>query len=85
MVLSARHPQLCVGLRDRDARLEQAGHLKEDVHVGADRIELKREPEVGLRVGYEILSDHADDGVRLIAHRDRFPHDGLVTTEPALP
>ena len=85
VVLRARRPQLGVGLRHGDARLEQSGHLKEEVHVGADRVKLKRQPEVSLRVGDEILSDHADDGVRLIAQRDRFPHDGLVAAEPALP
>ena len=85
VVLWARRHAMGVGLRHSDARLEQSGHLKEEVHVVADRVKLKRQPEVGLRVGDEILSDHADDGVWLIAQRERFPHDGRVAAEPALP
>ena len=70
VVLRACREQFCVGLRDGDARLEQSGGLKEDVPVVAGRVKLKRQPEVSLRVGDEIRSDDADDGVRLIAQRD---------------
>ena len=44
-----RRLQLGVGLRHRDARLEQSGHVKEEVPVAAGRIKLKRQPEVGPR------------------------------------
>jgi hypothetical protein len=76
---------LGVGLRHGYARLEQSGHLKEEVHVVADRVKLERQPQVGLRVGNKVLSNHADDGIRLIAQGERFPHDGRVAAELALP
>jgi hypothetical protein len=53
--------------------------------VGAVRVDLEREPDVGDGIGAEGLSEDAEDGVRLIAERERGADDVRVAAELALP
>ena len=67
MVLSGRKQQLRVRLLKRDAGLEEAGDMKEVIHVAADRRKPERQPDLRFGVADKLFSDDADDGVRLIA------------------
>ena len=61
---------LRVGLGQRHAGLEPPGGHEIVALVGAVGIELKGQPHVGFGIRDEGLSEHADDGVGLIAQRE---------------
>ena len=74
-VLAGRELQLRVGLGQGDAGFEQSGGLEEVALVGADRVELEGQPDVGFGIGEEVFAQDADDGVGLVAQREGLAHD----------
>jgi len=85
VVLGSRQFELCVRLVQHDTGPEHPGDMKVIVHVAADRLELKRDPNVGRGVGEELFPDDANNRVWLIAEGKRFPQHALVAGKVALP
>ena len=83
--LGRRKFHLGVGLRQRDAGLEQCSGLKGVVLTFADGIKLKWEPDIGFGIGEEFFSEDADNGVRLIAKSERLAYGAGIAAELALP
>ena len=74
-VLKGREFHLRVGLGQRDAGPQPSGDLEVYVHVIGDRGKLEGQPDVGLGIGEEVFPQNADDGVGLIAQRERLADD----------
>ena len=77
--------ELGVGLGEGDAGFEAAGDKEVVAQVGAVGIDLEGNPEIGLGIGDEGFSEHADDGVGLVAERDGGADDVGIAAELALP
>ena len=77
--------ELGVGLGEGDAGFETGGGHEVMTLVGAVGIDLEGEPEVGNGIGDEGFSDDAEDGVGLVAERERGADNVGVAAELALP
>ena len=77
--------QLSVGLGERDAGLKACGGEKKVALVGAVGVDLEGQPDVGFRIGDEGLAEDSDDGVGLVAERERGADDVGIASEFALP
>ena len=63
--------ELRVGLGEGNAGLEACGGEEVVALVGAVGVDLEGQPDVGFGIGDEGFSEDADDGVGLIAERER--------------
>ncbi len=69
----------------RDAGPQARGCEEIVRHVLRGEIELKRQPEIGRRLGDEAASDHAYDQVGLAVHMDIGTNDIGIPAKAALP
>jgi hypothetical protein len=64
-ILLPRELHLGIGLGERHIRLQHRHNPKKVGLVGAVRVKLEGNPEIGFRLRNEVPSQHADDGERL--------------------
>ena len=75
-------------LLERDTRLETRGRLEEVTLIDGVRIELERDPEIGLLSelrDVELRADDADDDEWIAAERDRLADDAGIRRESPRP